>query len=234
MTDHLIRPGRGSVTSAGRRPRAYHLAALLLALAVGASACSGGDDADGGDGSGAEGSVAATDVTAQVSTDETEGATTIAPVDPDDNYTGVTPDAVVTAAPLKSTSLEKPSDKLQAGARTVADAVGSAGNLTEVWALSQGSDPQATVSRYQVDAASATSPRFRDQFAVQMLTAAQAVAAPRFVDVDGTTVALSEGPTSAAAWFADGMAVLLVANGDDAATRIESLVRTAVPLVADA
>lgn len=231
MSGRLKRPGGGSAAPAGRRFTVHAaLTAALVALAVAASSCSGGG---GGTGDGA----AATDVTAQVATDgdsaSTQGANPTVPVVPD-TYTGASLEATVTAAPLKGSSLDKPSDKVQEGARTVADAVGSAGNLTDVWALSQGGDAQATVSRYQVDADSAASPRFRDQFAVQMLTAAQAVAEPRFVAVDGTTVAVSEGPTSAAAWFAGDTAVLLVANGDDAAGRIESLVRTAIPLVADA
>lgn len=225
----MSRPATGSsFAAAGRR------AGIALALIALASACSGGggDDRGASEDTGPDGSAGS-----QVATEEdatpADGATTTVVVVPD-TYTGVTPEVAVTVAPVQGGALEEASEKQQDRAQQVADAVGSAGSLTKVWVLADGNDPLATVSRYQVDAASAASARFRDQFAVQMLTAAQAVAPPRFVDVDGTTVAVSEGPTSAAAWFRDDEAVLLVANDDEAGAQIESLVRTAVSLVADA
>lgn len=209
-------------------------AAVVLGLTVVLAACSGGGgDDEGADTTGGGVTAPADGTQAETGDDTGEGATTTVVVVPD-SYTGVTPAASVTAEPVKGGGLEPATETQQQGARLVADAVGSAGNLTDVWVLSGGGDPLATVSRFKVDATSAASARFRDQFAVQMLTAAQAVAPPRFVDVDGTTVAVSEGPTTAAAWFRDSDAVLLVANGDEAGSQIESLIRTTLPLVADA
>lgn len=209
-------------------------AAVVVGLTLILAACSGGGGDDEGADSTGGGATAPADGSQTVTGEDAGGAAATTVVVVPDSYTAVSPAVSVTAEPVKGGGLEPATEKQQQGARQVADAVGSAGNLSDVWVLSGGGDPLATVSRFQVDATSAASPRFRDQFAVQMLTAAQAVAEPRFVAVDGTTVAVSEGPTSAAAWFAGDTAVLLVANGDDAAGRIESLVRTAIPLVADA